>query len=136
MENYQISRPCGRPYNATCGMAREMTGNQPGFYRCAQRSPSSSPSPSCTTVSGGAAQAGESSYEAVLREVKEETGLDARDAEGGYLFTYKRENPGEGDNYFVDVYRFVMDVDEKDLSLQTEETEFLYFKRKTPSTDL
>lgn len=70
-------------------------------------------------VSGGAAQAGESSYEAVLREVKEETGLDARDAEGGYLFTYKRENPGEGDNYFVDVYRFVMDVDEKDLSLQT-----------------
>ena len=52
-------------------------------------------------VSGGAAQAGEESYEAVLREVKEETGLDARNAEGGYLFTYKRENPGEGDNYFV-----------------------------------
>ena len=44
----------------------------------------------------------------MLREVKEETGLDARNAEGGYLFTYKRENPGEGDNYFVDVYRFVM----------------------------
>ena len=36
-------------------------------------------------VSGGAAQAGEESYEAVLREVKEETGLDARNAEGGYL---------------------------------------------------
>lgn len=52
MENYQISRPCGRPYNATCGMTREMTGNQTGFYRCAQRSPSSSPSSSCTTVSG------------------------------------------------------------------------------------
>ena len=28
---------------------------------------------------------------------------------------YKRENPGEGDNYFVDVYRFVMDIDESDL---------------------
>ena len=28
------------------------------------------------------------------------------DAEGGYLFTFKRENPGEGDNYFVDVYSF------------------------------
>ena len=52
MENYQISRPCGRPYNATCGMAREMTGNQTGFYRCAQRSPASCPSSSCTTVSG------------------------------------------------------------------------------------
>ena len=55
--------------------------------------------------------------------MKEETGLDARDAEGGYLLTYKRENPGEGDNYFVEVYRFVMDVDEIDLSLQTEETD-------------
>ena len=53
-------------------------------------------------VSGGAAQAGESSYDAVLREVKEETGLDVSGAQGGYLFTYKRENPGEGDNYFVD----------------------------------
>ena len=78
-------------------------------------------------VSGGAAQAGEESYEAVLREVKEETGLDVRNAEGGYLFTYKRENPGEGDNYFVDVYRFVMDIDESDLHLQTEETDGYMF---------
>ena len=62
-------------------------------------------------VSGGAAQAGEASYDAVLREVKEETGLDVSNAQGGYLFTYKRENPGEGDNYFVDGYRFVMDID-------------------------
>ena len=74
-------------------------------------------------VSGGGVQAGESSEEAVQREVKEETGLDVRNAEGGYLFTYKRENPGEGDNYFVDVYRFVMDIDESDLHLQTEEKE-------------
>ena len=72
--------------------------------------------PGCWEVSG-------ESYEAVLREVKEETGLDARNAEGGYLFTYQRENPGEGDNYFVDVYRFVMDIDEKDVHLQTEETD-------------
>ncbi len=78
-------------------------------------------------VSGGAAQAGEESCEAVLREVKEETGLDVRNAEGGYLFTYKRENPGEGDNYFVDVYRFVMDIDESDLHLQTEETDGYMF---------
>ena len=66
-------------------------------------------------------------WEAVLREVKEETGLDARNAEGGYLFTYKRENPGEGDNYFVDVYRFIMDIDENDLHLQTEETDGYMF---------
>ena len=83
--------------------------------------------PGCWEVSGGAAQAGEESYEAVLREVKEETGLDVRNAEGGYLCTYKRENPGEGDNYFVDVYRFVMDIDDKDLKLQTEETDGYMF---------
>lgn len=78
-------------------------------------------------VSGGAAQAGETSEEAVRREVKEETGLDVREAEGGYLFTYKRENQGEGDNYFVDVFRFVMDVKEEDLHLQEEETDGYMF---------
>ena len=78
-------------------------------------------------VSGGAAHAGETSQEAVCREVKEETGLDVRDAEGGYLFPYNRENPGEGDNYFVDVFRFVMDVKEEDLHLQEEETDGYMF---------
>ena len=81
-------------------------------------------------VSGGGVQAGESSEEAVRREVKEETGLDVRNAEGGYLFTYKRENPGEGDNYFVDVYRFVMDISDEDLKLQTEETDGYMFATK------
>ena len=76
---------------------------------------------------GGHFEKGESPEECLLREVKEETGLDARNAEGGYLFTYKRENPGEGDNYFVDVYRFVMDIDESDLHLQTEETDGYMF---------
>ena len=56
-------------------------------------------------VSGGAAQAGVSK------------------ADGGYLFTYRRINPDEGDNYFVDVYRFVMDVKDEDLHLQEEETD-------------
>ena len=74
-------------------------------------------------VSGGAAQAGESSWEAVRREVREEIGLDVSKADGGYLFTYRRINPDEGDNYFVDVYRFVMDVKDEDLHLQEEETD-------------
>ena len=74
-------------------------------------------------ISGGAAMAGETSEEAVRREVLEETGLDVSGAEGGYQFTYHRENPGEGENYFVDIYRFVMDFDEKDLKLQEAETD-------------
>ena len=75
----------------------------------------------------GLVDPGEDFRQAAVREVKEETGLDASEAEGGYLFTYKRENPGEGDNYFVDVYRFVMDVEDKDLKLQTEETDGYMF---------
>lgn len=74
-------------------------------------------------VSGGAVQAGESSKDAVVREVKEETGLDVSGAEGGYVFSYKRENPGEGDNYFVDIYRFIMDFDESDVKPQEAETD-------------
>jgi 8-oxo-dGTP pyrophosphatase MutT (NUDIX family) len=74
-------------------------------------------------VSGGAAQAGEESEAAVLREIKEETGLDVSDWDGGYLFSYKRENLEEGDNYFVDIYRFVADFSESDIHLQEEETD-------------
>lgn len=74
-------------------------------------------------VSGGAAMAGEDSYDAVLREVREETGLDVSDWRGGYLFTYKRENPEEGDNYFVDIYRFQGDFNEAELHLQEAETD-------------
>lgn len=73
-------------------------------------------------VSGGAVQAGEESKDAVIREVREETGLDVSGCEGGLLFTYHRENPGEGDNYFVDVYRFLVDFQESELNLQEEET--------------
>ena len=67
--------------------------------------------------------AGEDSKDAVIREVREETGLDVSNCEGGYLFTYHRENPGEGDNYFVDVYRFILDFDESDVHIQEEETD-------------
>ena len=78
-------------------------------------------------VSGGAAQAGESSFTAVCREVKEEVGLDVSQCPGGLAYTYHRENPGEGDNYFVDVYRFIMDVKDEDLHLQEAETDGYMF---------
>lgn len=74
-------------------------------------------------VSGGGVMAGERSEEAVLREVREETGLDVSGFDGGYVFTYRRDNPQEKDNYFVDVYEFVGDFSEEDLHLQAEETD-------------
>ena len=92
-----------------------------GTYLITKRVMTKAWAPGWWEVSGGAAQAGESSEEAVCREVREETGLDISNAEGGYVFTYKRENPGEGDNYFVDVYRFELDFKESDVQIQTEE---------------
>lgn len=74
-------------------------------------------------VSGGAAMAGEDSQDAVKREVLEETGLDVTNWDGGYLFSYQRENPEEGDNYFVDIYRFIGDFAEADVHCQPEETD-------------
>jgi len=93
-----------------------------GRYLITKRVMTKAWAPGWWEVSGGAAQAGEESEEAVKREILEETGLDVSGAKGGYVFTYKRENPGEGDNYFVDIYRYEMDFDESDLKLQEAET--------------
>lgn len=92
-----------------------------GKYLITKRVMTKAWAPGWWEVSGGAAIAGESSEEAVIREVKEETGLDVSNAEGGFVFSYHRENPGKGDNYFVDIYKFVMDFDESDVKIQTEE---------------
>ncbi|MGN0318649.1 MAG: NUDIX domain-containing protein [Lachnospira sp.] len=93
-----------------------------GRFLITQRVMTKSWAPGHWEVSGGAAQAGESSLDAVKREVLEETGIDVSDAKGGYVFTYKRENPGQGDNYFVDVYLFEKDITDSDVHLQEEET--------------
>lgn len=94
-----------------------------GRFLITKRVMTKSWAPGWWEVSGGAAMAGEDSADAVVREVKEETGLDVSGAEGGYLFTYHRENPGKGDNYFVDVYRFILDFGETDVKPQQAETD-------------
>lgn len=94
-----------------------------GKFLITKRVMTKSWAPGWWEVSGGAALAGETSQEAVIREIKEETGLDVSDWQGGYLFQYKRENLEEGDNYIVHIYKYVADFDEKDIKLQPEETD-------------
>lgn len=72
-------------------------------------------------VTGGGCIAGETSFEAICRETLEETGLDVKDCPHKLALTYRRDNPDEGDNYFVDVYLFKKDFEDIDIVLQPEE---------------
>lgn len=99
------------------GVVRHVTT---GKYLITKRVMTKAWAPGWWEVSGGACQAGETSIEAVRREVNEETGLNT-EGKGEYIFTYHRENPGKGDNYFVDVYRFDLEFTEDDLNIQEEE---------------
>lgn len=94
-----------------------------GRFLITKRAADKSWAPGHWEVSGGGVKAGEESYDAVCREVLEETGLDVRKAEGGYRFSYSRVNPEEKDNYFVDIYRFILDFTETDVKLQEKETD-------------
>ncbi len=94
-----------------------------GRYLITQRVNTKSWAPGWWEVSGGGVMAGEESSDAVKREILEETGIDVTGWEGGYAFSYRRDNPQEKDNYFVDIYRFVGEFDESDVVLQTAETQ-------------
>lgn len=97
--------------------------NREGRYLITKRAADKAWAAGWWEVSGGAAMAGESSEQAVAREVLEETGIDVSGAEGGYVFSYHRENPGQGDNYFVDIYKFILDFDESMVHPQESETD-------------
>ena len=92
-----------------------------GKFLITQRVMSKHWAPGWWEVPGGGAMAGESAAQAVRREVLEETGLDVSGAEGGFVFSYHRENPGKGDNYFVDIFKYVMDFEESDVKIQESE---------------
>lgn len=77
--------------------------------------------PGCWEVPGGGVLAGETSAQAVVREVREEVGLDVSDCVTVPFFTYENVDLKRGDNYIVDMYRFELDITKDDIVLQTSE---------------
>lgn len=92
------------------------TVNSHGRVLLTLRHPQKEIYPNTWENSGGAAQSGESSLQAALRELREETGIEARPEELVELGIEKR------DGAFVDSYLIHRDISLLDLKLQEGET--------------
>ena len=95
--------------------------NAEGRYLITQRSMDKHWAAGWWEVTGGGVLAGESSVQAVQREVREEVGLDVAGYPLEVVYTYENVDLESGDNYFVDIYRFQLDVTADDVVLQDEE---------------
>ena len=96
-----------------------------GTYLITRRRMDKEWAPGYWEVPGGGVRAGESAEDAVKREILEETGVDVSSADGGYVFSYKRVNPEEKNNYFVDIFRYTMDI--PDSAVHTQEREVMEY---------
>jgi 8-oxo-dGTP pyrophosphatase MutT (NUDIX family) len=68
-------------------------------------------------IGGGGVRAGETSREALTREVAEETGLDVSGLELAPVYNYVNVDLARGDNYIVDIYHIHMDFSLGDVQL-------------------
>lgn len=91
--------------------------NSEGEFLIQKRSADKKYCPNIWGLTGGAVSAGETSLQAIIRETKEEIGLDLK-AEDLTLFY---QSYGEDMAVLVDVWTACKDVDTSDLTMQKEE---------------
>lgn len=121
--------------------------NDEGKFLITKRAMDKEWAPGALEVSGGAVISGETSEEAIRREVSEETGLDITGAAFTLIDSYRNDSAAEKNNYFVDIYHVAAHFTKKDVNIQEEEvtgfklvsyeellemvktTEFLHWKR-------
>ncbi len=89
--------------------------NSRGQFLLTKRSPNKG-FPNMWESTGGSALAGDDSLAAALREVREETGLQADPERGSLVMSFR------GEEAFVDVWLFRQDFDLEDVVLQEGET--------------
>lgn len=93
--------------------------NRNGQFLITKRTPNKKILPNMWETTCGSAIVGDDSLKAVLREVKEEIGIDLSPANGKYLFKLKRQHFDFPD--FVDVWLFKEEVDITEVIYQPEE---------------
>ena len=93
-----------------------VTMNSHGQILCTLRSPDKTSYPNVWELTAGSALAGEDSYSAAVRELREETGIVAQEGELKFLMTVKESTA------FIDCYFLRHDAEISELTLQEGET--------------
>ena len=89
--------------------------NSKGEFLIQKRSPNKNTFPNKWAPTGGGVEAGEGTFEAALRECKEELGIDIEVDKMEYILSFKRKFD------FMDVWLVKQDVEISNLVLQEEE---------------
>ena len=92
-----------------------------GRYLITRRSMDKRWAPGAWEVPGGGVLAGETSEQAVIRETREETGIDLTGCPLRLIDSYSNVDLARGDNYFVDIYLAVSDFTEEDVDIEKTE---------------
>ena len=68
-------------------------------------------------ITGGGVRAGETSEQAIRREVPEEVGIEVTGEVPEPIYSYENVDLKRGDNYFVDIYHLKLDFTADDVKL-------------------